>query len=386
MFNTFFRIYREAGAAAANGATDLPPSLQDIDKVDPKKPDTKPEDKKPDDNKPEDKKPDETGIKSGDGNNKPEDITDKDKKPDNKPEDKKPNEDKKPEDEEEEQPEEDFWGAVEKLTGQPVEVKYPEGVDPISPEGVVLREKAVRDQAVKSYEAWLKDAYPRAYAYFIHHSEGGEDTEFFNNDATSIQLPTKDAMNESVDIQTQVYKMDLKARGIDDEAIEVLVAKAIKDNKLKEKAEASWGTIDTARRTHLQQLEQAQQAAKAKADTDIASMTERIGKVITNDISFVVPEAERPAFQQFITNNMQYDAASGKFYLVQEVKDDNINALMESLLFQHKKGNMEKIIDKRVKTKVAQRLRLQADKSKQGTSSQEDTTNTGRQYIPLSEI
>jgi hypothetical protein len=98
-----------------------------------------------------------------------------------------------------------FFGEMEKLSGVKYEIEYPEGVNPLSPEGFVHRDKLVRNKAVDDYEAFLKETDPRSYAYMLHRQSGKPDEEFFGEHKGFI-LPTTEQLAESIDVQRNVYK------------------------------------------------------------------------------------------------------------------------------------------------------------------------------------
>lgn len=283
------------------------------------------------------------------------------------------------------EPEETFWQIVEKLTGRKVEVTYPEGTEEDTPEGAALREQAVWTTAQKEFEQYLQTTDPRAYAYMIHRNAGGDDESFFN-DNRGFVLPEKDSLAESVDTQSMVYKYQLKAQGLDDDSVEVLVAKAIKDNKLKEKAEAAYDGIDAAQKHQLAQLQAQQTAETAVFDAQVADVTARVKRGIAEEIGFTVPETDRPLFEKFVIDHLQYDKATKSFYLVQPLSKESMKVQLEAMLLQHMKGDLSKVVAKKVKTETSHRLKLQADKSKTNTSKDTAVDRTNTNYIPLGDL
>ena len=78
-----------------------------------------------------------------------------------------------------------FFADVDELRGDTIEVEYGE-VDPMSPEGVVLRERAVEDQAIENFENYLEAKYPKAYGYLMHTMAGKPEEDFFKG-ASDLQ-------------------------------------------------------------------------------------------------------------------------------------------------------------------------------------------------------
>jgi len=286
---------------------------------------------------------------------------------------------------EEPQEEEQFFDVVEKLTGVHVEVKYPEGTDPVSPEGVALRDQALMEQAMTNFERHLATTNPRAYAFFLHTEAGGSEEDFFSA-TPSFTLPPVETLKDSVEAQTALYKYDLRSRGLEDDAIEALVQKAIKDNKLQERATTAYQTIDAAQKKQLQDLATEKKRQEDMITSAVTGIRDRIAKATNEEISLVVPEAQKPEFQQFVLDSLQFDHTTGKFWIVQELNQDNIKTQLESLFYQHIKGDLNSIVQKKASTKAAQRLRLQADKAKTGTGGGSPSTSKGTKPLTLGEI
>lgn len=284
-----------------------------------------------------------------------------------------------------EPPQEQFWEVVEKLTGKKVEVQYPDGVEPDTPEGAAVRETAVRTQAIQEFEAYLEQDDPRAYAYAMHRKAGKSDEEFFGNKRVSYTLPDIASVEQSADLQAAVYKHDLIAKGVDEDEAESLVQAAIKSNKLKDKAIASHKAIDTAQKEQVNNLKIEQekiQQVQVQAETRLLSTI----KDTMADMSLIVPEAEKPRFEKFFIDNLQYDQASGKFLLVQELSEKELKLQMESMLFQFMKGNLDNIAKKKAGTIVAQKLRLQAGKANGAPIKDQSLGGSAKSKLTLGEI
>jgi hypothetical protein len=279
-----------------------------------------------------------------------------------------------------------FFEEVNKLTGIELKVEYPEGVDPLTPQGIAVRDKVVREQAMLDFEETIKKADPRAYAYMVHRAGGGADTDFFEKRSAGYVLPSSDELKDSVDMQTAVYKHDLIAKGNSEEEADLLVKNAITNNKLLEKATASHKSIDEAQKSQLAQAEARQADEQKKFDTAVKTVTKQIETTITSGISFVVPESKRNEFQQFVIDKLQYDQESGKFIMVQELDPTDLKKSMEAMLFQFMDGDLSKVVKQQAGKEAAHQLRLRIKKDQQGGGggSQGDRNKTG--YIPLGSL
>ncbi len=278
----------------------------------------------------------------------------------------------------------EFFTALDNITGSPVEVEYPENVDPLSPEGFAIRDAAIREDAAIKFEQYLAIKDPRAYAYAVHRSNGGSDEEFMAGNKGFV-LPTKEELAESIDLQTAIYKHDLKSRGLDDDTVEVLVKKAITDSKLKEKAEAAFTSIEKQDADLAKRIADADIERKKKDDEAIAGIVNKVKAGITEGLKFIVPETDKAAFEKFIIDNLRYDSDSGTFALVQKV-GDNLNTMMDALFFQYKKGDIKTLVEKQAKTQAAQSLRARISRNNGGTGGGKAPENNSEKFIPLSDI
>lgn len=282
-----------------------------------------------------------------------------------------------------------FYGTVSKLTGIPEDafkVEYPEGTDPLSPEGVALREQVIMEYGAQQFEAVLQQQDPRAYAYFIHRANGGTDEEFLGNSRGGYVLPDIANVESSADTQKAVYLQDLLMKGVDKEEADALVEAAIKGNKLIDKAKAAHKNIDSVQKQQLQRQQDTVKAAEEETNKAIAGMSTAIDKAIDGEISYTVPANEKAAFKQFVLDNMQYDPTTKKFFLMQEVPQSGTKVLLESLLLQFKKGSLDTLVKKQAETKAVHRLRMQADRSKQKTPGSQDDIKTNNIPLSLDEV
>lgn len=257
-----------------------------------------------------------------------------------------------PESEEDEKP---FWQAVEEITGSPVTVEYPEGVDPQSPEGAAIREHEVRKLGGVEFEKYLEDKFPRAYAFFMHQKAGLPEDKFFSNPVAAYTLPARETLKDSVDAQSAIYKYDLTSRGLDAGAVQMLVDAAVKDSTLAAKADAAYTTVEQAQKAQLEEIQKLEVKEQKEFELATGTLTRKIDDNLAG-MSFVVPQAEQADFKKFVLNQIRYD--NGNFYVVQPVGGDSkdVQKLMESLFFQFKKGDLATIVKRNVSTKTSQRL------------------------------
>lgn len=269
---------------------------------------------------------------------------------------------------------EKFLAAVNALRGDDFDktVEYPDGVIPTTPEGIHFRDKALEKHAVDKWESYLKQSDPRGYAYLLHRQNGGTDEEFLSKG--SAVLPDLDAMKESVDLQREVYRQGLIANGLPEKQVKALVEMAAKDGELLAEAEAMHAKIKA---DEEKQLEDANKKLETKTKADQKAITDFSG-VLEKEIlqganlKFVIPDAEKPKFMEYLKNNIRYD--DGQFYLVKPVTKDNLVEQIQTELFGHLKGDLKKLVERNAKTLVAQRLKLTNDKPKPKAGEAPQTT------------
>ncbi len=108
-----------------------------------------------------------------------------------------------------------FFEEVEKLTGMEVDVDYGD-VDPLTPQGVAIREKAVREAALNSWIEEIEVKYPAAFRALQHAHNGGDIADLFSTaasrDYSKVEIGDKDTA-----LSTEILKDFYKARGVKSE-------------------------------------------------------------------------------------------------------------------------------------------------------------------------
>lgn len=276
-----------------------------------------------------------------------------------------------------------FFEDVAKITGIKVEVEYPEGVDPLTPEGVAIRDKVIADTAAINYEDYLMKTHPRAYALMLHLEAGGTEEEFFSDDsAPAISLPTLEELRASPELQGKLYKQDLLSRGVSEKIAQMELEEAIKDNTLLSKSEAVHKSADELQKKQLKELEnknkKAQEEYKKQEDAVLGSLD----KLITDGLAFVVPEAKKEEFKSFVVNNLRY--VDGKFLVMQELGTDSadMKKQIEALFFQYANGDLSGVIQRTAKKQASQKLRRTVQ---QAADDKQKNQGDGKQpELPLS--
>lgn len=358
----FVKLYRDAGAASTGG--ELPPSIADLSN-----PDTDPvEGLDAEGNVLDGYEKLEDGtvrkIESTEGNNGGDE-----------------GEGGEEEEEDDDISPEDFFKEVEAKTNYAVQVDY-QGVDPLSPEGVALREVAIVQQAELSYDEHIRRTMPRAYAYMLHVKNGGSDEEFFAVKTTP--LADKETFSNDLDAQRSFVVSDLISKGVPDEIAKLTADKYIKDNTLTTKALELYEVKKQEEDKLLQDQIKKDAQRKTQFQQEVQSLTASIQKGIENEIKLVVPADKKKEFYNFVIENLEHDGEN--FYLAQKLDPTKLDAgMLEALYLQFVKGDVSALIKREGKKQTLQRLgqRVKTDKATKTSSG-----DAGKQtnYIPLSKI
>jgi hypothetical protein len=299
----------------------------------------------------DDSQDDSSTIVEGDGTEKPEKArvaaakkAEEDAKP--KPDDKKDGDkgEKTDEKKDDEPVEIGYFEAVDQLTGRKIEVEYGE-VDPESPEGGVLREKAVEAYAIAQYEAALKEKMPRAWDFYLHVQSGKPEKEFF--EAPSFGLPDLEQFNGSVDIQKQVLIQDLLLSGLSQRQADAVVEKAIADKTLTEDATTAYNKRQAEDKAKREASEKRIQESEVKFQTDMKELGTQVAKVVKEDMKNIIPEAKQKDFMDFIVKNLDYTDEG--FLVTLPIKGDTLTDLIRGLYVMHTKANLQDAINMGVK-------------------------------------
>lgn len=275
-----------------------------------------------------------------------------------------------------------FWADVDKLHGTALEVEYPDGMDPLSPEGVHYREKAIEARAVDNFDKYLKNQDARSYAYMLHRQAGGDDESFFYS--KTFSLPEYDAFKESADLQSRLYKSSLLSKGLDEDTAQMAIDKAIKDGVLFDKADAEYKKAELSHANELEAIEDANKAAEAEYNTAVNTISQQISTAITEGkgMNFIIPDTDKAAFATFVKQHVEYDGQKKQFLIVQKVGED-FGKQLESMYLLYKKGDLTGLITRKAESKNVSKLRRTVDKSKQSNNTGGGDEGGTPKFTPL---
>ena len=271
-----------------------------------------------------------------------------------------------------------FWDEVDTLRGETLDVDFGD-VDPETPEGALIYEKAVRLDEMAKFEGWLGDAYPRALAYLTHITNGGKEEDFFKTAGEPTTLPTEAELEADVEKQKDIVVKNLKAKGNTEKQIERIIKGSIIDDDLEEMAKAALQEESNRQAAAIKAVQDKSAADNAVRDKQIKELTGYVNQVISTGRldNIIIPEKDRIPFAQAVNSSIRFE--NGKFYAVTEVNPENATEVFKEKFFSYKKGNLTDLIDKAARTANTSRLKKTITENKKplggGTRNEERFTS-----------
>lgn len=252
-----------------------------------------------------------------------------------------------------EAPSKTIYQQVDELTGVPLEINY-QGKDPLSPEGVIIREEFIKDQAVEQYDAQLKESFPRAYQFLTHMQAGGKEEDFFrtiNNDFSQVNLTKTD-----VALQESVYRQALGIKGISPASIDILVTTAKDKGKLFDESKVELEALQAKQTAENVRLEAQVEQARAQQEKTLKGFATSLEGTIAKGINGVqIPLNERQAFARFMGNQVFYD--NGRLLHITEVTPASFMEELAANYFRFKKGDLGKVVERKANSINAEKMR-----------------------------
>ena len=285
-------------------------------------------------------------------------------------------------DEGEETPEA-FWGDLEKIRGN----KIPgfDNTAPLTPEGVLQLEQAVRTQVRKESEEQWRSSDPRSYSYKLHRENGGSDDDFFNR--KGFVLPEVGELAASVDLQKNLYHRLLTSKGLDADTATIAVNQAVEKNTIGNKAQEAYDAFQKADKELMESMEADQKKQAELFQRESAKMVKNVDSAIDNNqLDIRVPEADKAAFKEFASENIII-GEDGKFYLSSEINPEELNKTLTSLYLLYRKGNLDEFVAAKAKTQIVNRLRrtTQQGTPAKGAGDNKDKS-VQKDYIPMGDM
>lgn len=334
-----------------------------------------------------------TPIEEGDGTKKPEDVKDKlegedqETSEENEEEEELEEEEEKEstkEEEEEENEEGDSTAFFEQLSQETgfnvddLEVDF-DGVDPLSPAGISKVIQAFKDKEVEQFDSYLKTDYPEAYNHFMALQAGMTSEEYFKSIEGGIEVvPSEQQVSDSTDLQKELIRQDLIAKGIKKESIINATLKDFEENDelLSHSLEVRKEKED-ARNEKFQELEE-KAAKKVQEEANINnSISNELGKILTTGViasGVTIPKAERANVINDFKKGLRIE--NGKVLFVTEVDPTDVASALGKTYLSNK-GSLEKVIETKAKTVNALRVRAQVQEENKSSKAKKNRKSTG---------
>lgn len=257
---------------------------------------------------------------------------------------------------------EEFYKAVEKITGSQIEVDY-DDIDPLSPQGVAIREKAVSETAVNSFLDQLETKHPKVYRAFEHAMAGGNLEDLFNpgeKDYSKVAIKEDDEDHAKI-----VLKEYYQKKGVADTRIKRMIeADEESEEGLVKSAQAALAEMQTAQEKEAAQKFEEQKIRGQRQAAQDQRFLEDVDKIVSSlQIStFRIPsKREADEFSDFVRSSIQRDGKGG-YLFVTPVEPASIEKQLQTEYFRFKKGDLEKLITTKATTKLAEGTRLRLKK------------------------
>lgn len=370
----FLQLYRrQLAPGEAGGGSTLPPTLDDLDEEldDPINPPTPP---------PTDPKPPIDPDPDGEGIQDPPLTPPVD--PPTPPKDPEPP--KEGEGTDPEPPEEDFWLDVDKLRGgDPLDIDFGD-IDPLSPEGALIRENAVIDKALENWETELQEKYPEAYAFLDHMISGGTKEEFFETAKTLVTLPSEEQLENDPKIQEDILQRNMSRKGLSDKVISSTIKALKTDDALEEASKEALKEESQWEKDQLKAVSDKAEQVTQQRNQSIQQINKYVDDVVaTGEVgNLVLPEADRKGFAQHLKSTIRLDG--NKWVAVTELTNENVQDFFKKEFFGYKKGNLKSLVEREARTQNTNRLRATIKDKTGRTKGTGDEGNNG--FIPLGEL
>jgi hypothetical protein len=248
-----------------------------------------------------------------------------------------------------------FWDDVDKLRGEALDVDFGD-VDPSTPEGALIYEKAVRMDEIAKFEQHLATTNPRAYAFMTHILDGGKEEDFFKIAGEPGTLPTEAELQNSVDIQKDILTQEYKSKGLGDKVIAATIKALVTDDELEEAATEALKNRVKAQEEGVKAIQENAKQEAALREGQIKEMNDYIGQVVnTGKIgNIIIPEKDRTAFAKEFASSIRIE--NGQFVSVTPVTQETAEQVFKEKFFSFKKGNIADLVEKAAATANTKRL------------------------------
>ncbi len=255
-----------------------------------------------------------------------------------------------------------FWQEVDNITGFPVDVDYGD-LDPISPQGVALREKALMEKSVADFIDRVAEQHPSAYKALEYALAGGNIEELFRGDKDYSRIVLKE---DDEDHAKLILAEFYEKKGITnpDRIRRMISADAESEEGVVTAAQSALDEMKQAQEQEKQEEVRAQQARADRQKAQDQQFLRSVDTLISSmklDSFRISSRKDADEFSTFVRQHVQRDGKGG-YLFVTPVEPTTLEKQLQAEFFKFKKGNLDSLIQIKATTQHAQRLRLGAEK------------------------
>lgn len=253
------------------------------------------------------------------------------------------NEEKKP----------NIYEEVDLIAGTDLVVDYGT-VDPLSVEGIVKRETAIRELTEKQVLAQIKQEYPIGYQFLLHQQAGGSIESFLAVDTEDYQNIT--LVKEDKATQEKIYRRALGLKGISSDQVDALVTIAKDKNKLYDESSKELVALqknqaieEKRKEAQVRQREQLDNQASQNFYTQLNTYLEK------GFNGMLIPVKERRAFGEFVAENTR--VFNGQLMYTTNLDERNLEQELAASYFKYKKGDLSGVVQRKAASLIADQKR-----------------------------
>jgi len=277
-----------------------------------------------------------------------------------------------------------FFTEVETLTGNALEVDYGD-IDPNSAQGVVKYLDAHKVSVESNFEQLLKEKAPLSYQAMLIENGGGNPAEYFiSEEDDSIDYSKQSVSKNNIEDVKSFIRKDYTSKGMDLETINTLIDSLEDKGKLLDAGKNSLEHLAGSQKQKREAVvENARIAQQQEYDT-MSAFSNSIEESIKTGIagSFNIPQADLTKFQDYVLDRVVYQ--DGSFYSSKEIKAEDISKELGSLFFEYKGGNIDSLVQSRVKSENVRTLKLKSSSQTGKVLGEKQKHSKG--FIPFGDL
>lgn len=238
------------------------------------------------------------------------------------------------------------YDQVDELTGIKYEIDYGD-VDPLTPQGIALREDHIADKAIEAFDNQLKAKYPRAYQLMLHLDAGGREDDFFkpeNSNFKAIVLKKDDVAG-----QEAALRLALTAKKLSPAIIDAAVTNVKDSGSLFETSKAELEAMQKVQEAVEQQRAAVEQQRRQREEADMRGFADLLDNSIQKGFDgVVIPATDRAKFAKFIGDRIDYQ--NGTFYTVKTIDPKELAKELKVAYFEFKGGDLKGLVERTATT------------------------------------